>query len=86
MSNLSTYKNQELKNAIRTATIKDGTTKDGNPYEYLEIEYINGFKTRSYFNSMNEFGYLNAFQTMSNQSSNNVLNQGTPVSNTGVLF
>lgn len=86
MSNLSIYKNQELKNAIKSVTIKDGTTKDGNPYEYLEIEYINGFRTRTYFNSMNEFGYLNAFQTATNQNQNNIINQGTPVSNTGVPF
>lgn len=85
MSNLSTYKNQELKNSIKTMQIKDGTTKDGNPYEYLEIEFINGFKTRTYFNSMNEFGYLNAFETASRQNQN-IVSQGTPVSNTGVPF
>lgn len=82
MSNLSTFKGQELKTAIKSVQIKDGTTKDGNSYEYLEIEYINGFKTRTYFNSMNEFGYLNAFQSI-NQ---NIINQGTPVPNTGVPF
>lgn len=85
MSNLSMYKGQELKNAIKTVQIKDGTTKEGNSYEYLEIEYINGFKTRSYFNSINEFGYLNAFETFSRQNQN-IINQGTPVSNTGVPF
>lgn len=84
MSNLSAYKNQELKNAIKSFQIKDGTTKDGNPYEYLETEYVNGFKTRTYINSMNEFGYLNAFQQI--QNNGNIIQQGTPVSNSGVPF
>lgn len=88
MSQLQNFVGQDITKALRKMIVRNGTSKDGNAYEFIELEFINGFTTRIYANSQNEFGYLNAIQTMLSGTSEGqgIVNSGTPVSNTGVPF
>lgn len=62
MSKLQPFLGQDIKDTIKSLSVKSGTSKEGNTYDYLELELNNGFCQRLYINSSNEFGFLNALQ------------------------
>lgn len=64
MSELQDYLNQDLTDSIKLLTVKQGKSKEGTDYFYLELTFINGFTKRIFVNSTESFGFINAFQTM----------------------
>ena len=64
MSELQDYLNQDLTDSIKLLTVKQGKTKDGVDYSYVELAFINGFTKRIFVNSSEMFGFLNAFQSL----------------------
>lgn len=64
MSELKDYLNQDLTDSIKLLSVKQGKTKDGTDYLYLELAFINGFTKRIFVNSSEMFGFLNAFQSL----------------------
>ena len=64
MSELQDYHNQDLTDSIKLLTVKQGKSKEGTDYYYLELTFINGFTKRIFVNSTESFGFLNAFQSL----------------------
>lgn len=64
MSELQEYHNQDLTDSIKLLTVKQGKSKEGTDYYYLELTFINGFTKRIFVNSTESFGFLNAFQSL----------------------
>lgn len=64
MSDLQDYHNQDLTDSIKLLTVKQGKSKEGTDYYYLELTFINGFTKRIFVNSTESFGFLNAFQSL----------------------
>lgn len=64
MSELQNFHNQDLTDSIKLLTVKQGKSKDGTDYYYLELTFINGFSKRIFVNSTESFGFLNAFQSL----------------------
>lgn len=64
MSELQDYHNQDLTDSIKLLTVKQGKSKEGTVYYYLELTFINGFTKRIFVNSTELFGFINAFQNM----------------------
>lgn len=86
MSKLSSYVGQDFKNIIKSFVIKSGTSKEGNTYEYLDLELTNGFSQRLYINQSNEFGLLNALQSTNQQVAQNMIQNSTPVPSSNLPF
>lgn len=61
---LSKYINADLTESIQSFTVKSGTSKEGQPYCYLELTLINGYKARIFANSDATFAYSNAFELL----------------------
>ena len=68
MLTMNQLENKSLKGAIEDVLVKSGTSKDGNPYTYLEIIYINGWKQRAFLNDDQKFGFLNACELLKSRS------------------
>ena len=64
MSEFQDYHNQDLTDSIKLLTVKQGKSKEGTDYYYLELTFINGFTKRIFVNSTESFGFLNAFQSL----------------------
>lgn len=64
MLTMQDLQNKSLKGVIEDVMVKSGTSKDGNPYTYLEIIYINGWKQRAFLNDDQRFGFLNACEVL----------------------
>lgn len=64
MSELKDYHNQDLTDSIKLLTVKQGKSKEGTDYYYLDLSFINGFSKRIFVNSSEMFGFLNAFQSL----------------------
>ena len=64
MSELQDFHNQDLTDSIKLLTVKQGKSKEGTDYYYLELTFINGFSKRIFVNSTESFGFLNAFQSL----------------------
>lgn len=59
---LSKYLNKDLKGAIKSLTVVQGTAKDsGNVYYAIEIEFINSYKKRLFLRNDEAFAWCNAF-------------------------
>ena len=52
--------NEDLKKAISSAVIKEGKTKEGNTYTYIDLEFANGYTKRVFVNSDSLFGLKDA--------------------------
>lgn len=66
---LQNYFNKELKDAIQSVQVVQGTAKDsGNIYYAIEITFINNYKKRLFLRSDEQFAWCNAFDMIeSNQ-------------------
>ena len=64
MSELQDFHNLDLTDSIKLLTVKQGKSKEGTDYYYLELTFINGFSKRIFVNSTESFGFLNAFQSL----------------------
>lgn len=59
---LSKFMGRELKDAIASIQVVQGTAKDsGNLYYCIELHFINGFTKRIYLQSAEQFAWCNAF-------------------------
>lgn len=59
---------RDLLKAVASLQSKQGTTKDGTPYYYLEVGLINGFHTRIFLKSGEDFGWCNAFDQIETEN------------------
>lgn len=47
---------------VDSVEVKQGTSKDGAPYCYVELHFINGFTKRLYPNDAERFAIISAFE------------------------
>lgn len=58
------YFNLEFKDAISSCQVKQGTSKEGSPYSYIEIQFINGYSKRIFMNDEMKFAIFNSIDAM----------------------
>lgn len=68
MLTLQDLKNKNVVSTIQGLYVKEGTTKDGNNYNYLDLMFKNGWHTRIFLNDDQRFGFLNACETVKSDS------------------
>lgn len=54
---------QELKDSIQSFQVKQGISKEGNPYNYIEMVLCNGYSNRLFLTEDKRFAFQNAFET-----------------------
>lgn len=54
--------NLDIINSISSVITKTGVSKAGNPYNYLEFNFINGYSTRMFLNSDSVFAIRDAYK------------------------
>lgn len=52
--------NQDIKDCVKSIIPRQGTSKDGAPYMYLEITLINGKPLRHFLRANEDFVWENA--------------------------
>lgn len=57
--------NKDFKVAVKSAIVKKGTSKDGNDYYYLSLEFVNGYEHRVFLRSDNIFAFKDALARVS---------------------
>lgn len=60
-NNLSNYVGKELKDAVSSLQVVRGTSKEGNTYYCIQLEFINGFPKRIFLKQDEVFAWTNAF-------------------------
>lgn len=60
MLTMQDLQGKNIAGALKNMTVKSGTSKDGNPYTYLELTYINDWRQRVFLNDDQRFAFLNA--------------------------
>lgn len=69
---LQKYLGKELKDAIASVQIVQGTAKDsGNIYYAVKMTFINGYEKRLFLQSAEQFAWTNAFDLV---ETNKVIN------------
>lgn len=58
------YYNRDFKAALASVELKTGTSKEGNPYTYLNLVFINGYSKRLFLNDEALFALRNAIDTL----------------------
>lgn len=58
------YYNLDFKDAIRSIQVKQGTSKEGSPYTYIELSFINNYSKRIFMNDEMKFAIFNSIDTM----------------------
>ena len=59
---LSKYIGRTFK-VIDEVSVKNGVSKDGSPYVYIVLHFINGFEKRIYPNDAERFAIISAFES-----------------------
>lgn len=63
-NNLSNYVGKELKDAVSSLQVVKGTSKEGNTYYCIQLEFINGFPKRLFLKQDEVFAWTNAFDML----------------------
>lgn len=58
------YVDKDLKGAVKKLVLKQGVSKEGNGYYYLELSFNNGYSKRIFLNSESQFAITNAIDVM----------------------
>lgn len=62
------YLGKELKGAISSLKVVQGTARDsGNTYYAIELAFINGYTKRIFLRSDEQFAWTNAFEQLETQ-------------------
>lgn len=65
---LQKYLGKELKGAISSIQVAQGTAKEtGNIYYAIDITFINGYKKRMFVSNAEQFAWVNAFDQLDTQ-------------------
>lgn len=66
---INDIRDKDILKAVSAVLVKQGKTKDGMNYDYLDIVFVNGWTKRVFLNSDGLYGLLNACEVSRNSSS-----------------
>lgn len=68
MDNMQKYLGKELKGAISSLQVVQGTAREsGKPYYAIDITFINGYQKRMFISNAEQFAWTNAFDQLETQ-------------------
>lgn len=66
-NSLAKYLSKEYKGVIQSVQVYNGTSKEGSPYYAIDIVLCNGYKSRMFLKSAEQFAWTNAFDMIETQ-------------------